>query len=379
MAGNSSPTFACGQVIFSLKMSNLNYIVKETPFSAFITIRKKFIKPVDDSQVAIENHNKHELVNDSHNREIISLKEKNRKLECEIAQSRFDYDENELKCESLKNEKQALEDQIEEVFTEKREIKKELKISKQLNSELKESNKKTLSDKDRMFNNLEAKCTKLEIVNKEKSDETLMLEFTLANRDEEIERLKTELDKSNYMTTLGFACDECAQKFETENDLNAHMKSIHTDSFVCEDCAFAAGNKSDLTVHQEKIHSKYCQDCKFTFVGERKLKKHVCRIKISNPCSGSFYTKDWFEKDHCVRVFDNATKTEKYLLHCDHCLSTQACQELPEKFHTGKLITDTQDVTHLEASIYLKLNTVNWRFLSETNHIMNISNMVLKR
>ena len=46
MVGEFSAQYACGQILFSLKNSNLNYVVKETPYSAYITIRKKFIKDV---------------------------------------------------------------------------------------------------------------------------------------------------------------------------------------------------------------------------------------------------------------------------------------------------------------------------------------------
>ena len=44
MFGENSPYYACDQILFSLKMSRLNYLVNETPYSAYITIRKKFIK-----------------------------------------------------------------------------------------------------------------------------------------------------------------------------------------------------------------------------------------------------------------------------------------------------------------------------------------------
>ena len=40
-----SAEYACGQILFNLKSSNLHYLVKETHLSAYITIRKKFIKP----------------------------------------------------------------------------------------------------------------------------------------------------------------------------------------------------------------------------------------------------------------------------------------------------------------------------------------------
>ena len=40
-----STEYACGKILFNLKSSNLHYLVKETHLSAYITIRKKFIKP----------------------------------------------------------------------------------------------------------------------------------------------------------------------------------------------------------------------------------------------------------------------------------------------------------------------------------------------
>ena len=49
MIGEKSTEFACGQVLFSLKMSQLNYVVKETPYSVYITVRKTFVKGVTES------------------------------------------------------------------------------------------------------------------------------------------------------------------------------------------------------------------------------------------------------------------------------------------------------------------------------------------
>ena len=44
MTGEESADKACWQVLICLKMSKLNYMVKETPFSAYVTIRKKFLQ-----------------------------------------------------------------------------------------------------------------------------------------------------------------------------------------------------------------------------------------------------------------------------------------------------------------------------------------------
>ena len=43
-----SAEFACGQILFNLKNSNLHYLIKETPMSAYITVRKKFIRDIDE-------------------------------------------------------------------------------------------------------------------------------------------------------------------------------------------------------------------------------------------------------------------------------------------------------------------------------------------
>ena len=94
MAGDSSPHNACGQILFSLKMTKLNYVVKETPFSAYITIRKKFIQSSFVPDVAIEK------VTAAEN-ELISLKEKNRYLETKLALITFELEETQVKNEAL--------------------------------------------------------------------------------------------------------------------------------------------------------------------------------------------------------------------------------------------------------------------------------------
>ena len=84
MAGDSSPHNACGQILFCLKMSKLNYVVKETPYSAYVTIRKKFIPSVEDKQEPLYvNKNLDELKKAE--KEIVSLKQKNNDLESRIA------------------------------------------------------------------------------------------------------------------------------------------------------------------------------------------------------------------------------------------------------------------------------------------------------
>ena len=50
MVGEKSPEFASGQILYCLKMSRLNYVVKETPYSVYIIVRKTFIKDEPEVQ-----------------------------------------------------------------------------------------------------------------------------------------------------------------------------------------------------------------------------------------------------------------------------------------------------------------------------------------
>ena len=165
--------------------------------------------------------------------------------------------------------------------------------------------------------------------------------------------------------------------FEIDGELEAHRKTVHTDCYACEECNHFAKSKTDLKLHQETLHGKFCSYCECNFAGERKLKEHVCRIKISNPSSGRLYTKDWFVKDDCIRVFDNNAKDEKYVLHCDLCLNMKSCEELPANFKQSISSKDPNGKIHLPASTYIKSNTMNWKAMEETTSIINISNMVL--
>ena len=84
MAGDSSPQYACGQILFGLKMSKLNYAIKETPFSAYVTIRKKFIQPSEGVPEPIGVKNNVEEVKKV-DQELNNLREKNKDLEKRIA------------------------------------------------------------------------------------------------------------------------------------------------------------------------------------------------------------------------------------------------------------------------------------------------------
>ena len=58
MTGEVTAENALGQVLICLRMSKLHYIIKETPYSADVTIRKKFMKSVDGDMFECQNVDK---------------------------------------------------------------------------------------------------------------------------------------------------------------------------------------------------------------------------------------------------------------------------------------------------------------------------------
>ena len=191
MAGDSSPHNACGQILFSLKMTKLNYVVKGTPFSAYITIRKKFIQSsfVPQPDVAIEK------VTATEN-ELVSLKEKNRDLETKLALITFELEETQVKNEVLEKENGKLEDDIEEVLNEKRNVikdKDELSIENlKFKSDIAEEKKANdaLSKKYENFKKVEKRKYS------EKCEMIDLLESNLDNKCKELENVNLELEKA---------------------------------------------------------------------------------------------------------------------------------------------------------------------------------------
>ena len=110
MTGKYSPEFACGQILFSIKESQLNYVVNETPYSVHVTLRKTFIKEavekpnttstnvLEESSIAVRK--KLQQVE----KENIDLKKKINEKDKDIGMIQFENEEFELKNEKLETE-----------------------------------------------------------------------------------------------------------------------------------------------------------------------------------------------------------------------------------------------------------------------------------
>ena len=333
MTGNLSANSVCNQVLKILKESNLNYLVNETPYSAYITIRKKFVKNCTEATLADKDLNHENLVQENVPQDKLeALLVENNILKDKLIVLESENKNLNIRLEITKGQLSNKNDAFEKAV-------KELEKKNEISAE-KEAVVIKLKEVRTQLNNLEK-------VSKGKDDDLVMLEFTLKNRNSEIERYKNELDAVKT-TPVIYNCEECEHSTETETDLKAHMV---------------------------KFHELLCPQCNCTFAGKKKLDNHMCRIHVENPSSRWFYMKDWFIKDKCIRVFDDESKKEVLLLHSEDCIANNACTELPENFQKEISFKDTHGIYHLHSSTYMSLNIVNWEALFMKMSMMKIVDM----
>ena len=135
-------------------------------------------------------------------------------------------------------------------------------------------------------------------------------------------------------------------------------KKLHS----CQECSHSFASETELKSHVKTEHEHLCVHCNYTFAGKHKLKSHMCRINVNNPVSEQFgfYTKDWFERAKCIRIFDNSTKEEVILLHSEVCIENNVCTKLPENFLKERYFKDTHGMIHLEASYFMESKSIKW-------------------
>jgi predicted RNase H-like nuclease (RuvC/YqgF family) len=120
MTGNLRANIVCNQVLRVVKESNLNYLVKETPYSAFITIRKKFIRQREAEDTlevtpAVDDLALSDVVLRQEN---ISLRQKFNDLESDKGHLKIEKEDLELKIETLTGKNKILEEKVNQLESE---------------------------------------------------------------------------------------------------------------------------------------------------------------------------------------------------------------------------------------------------------------------
>ena len=281
MSGNLTANTVCNQVLKVLKESNLNYLVNETPYSAFVTIRKKFVGPREEQDISdVTLAANHLSFGDKVlAQENAALDHKYKGLESEIGHLKKDIDGLEQKIGDLAVEKNILEDQVCKLESETKSVNMRLEATKhQLSNQtdiLEKVNEAKLALAFKL-KEVEKKLNKHEQECKEKDNNLLVLQSTVENRSLEVQKLQNELqlaEQNVVKTPVVYTCKEC--RYSTESD-------------------------EDSKIHMGELNEQICHHCNCNFADEKELKNHMCRIHVNNPSSELFYMKNWFARDKSV-------------------------------------------------------------------------------
>ena len=377
MTGKVSVDNAFGQVLICLRMSELNYVVKETPFSAYVTIRKKFVKSVEGGKVE-----KVEVIDNL--KKVDSDDHRFKALESECRLLVFQK-------EALEKEKEVLNDQFQEAFTRNRVLIKSNEELSQENTEVKNeltnTSKKLSRDISDMKDEKESvrkqfenyrKAEKKELL--DKSDLINILENTLENRKSEIERLKEELDKAfekssikeknntnksndvkndnaddqdsdcdiaTTSTKKDLMCKQCGEVVSSESGMESHIRDDHEwkcdhcgiiestaveleqhelekHELECEHCDFKTYMEVDFDKHMEEKHGTnkrpyICDTCELTFRTKDIVMVHICKINLNNPTFKTLYTKNWYNANGCNALYCTRKSRDVAWLHSEKC------------------------------------------------------------
>ena len=78
-------------------------------------------------------------------------------------------------------------------------------------------------------------------------------------------------------------------------------------------------------------------------------------------------------EDKCIRVFDDNTKEEVAILHSKDCVDKDICTNFSEEFKQTRSFKDDEGFTNLQATTYVKEETVDWMNVSIIVKIMNLN------
>ena len=320
-----------GQVLICLRMSKLDYMIKETPYSAYVTIRNFFVKSIKEEMVELGRCNDKERLEDGNDikKENAFLKDKIGDLEKDLATLKVENEEMEIKASIAEKDKLSLEDDIEDAYAESRNLRKTIAkkcdLIDSLQSEFNEKDKKineveqelSIAKRDNSNLKKQIKTTKddLDKVVKDKNETINILEFTIESKVTEINILKYQKDvniaiddsekasgeicENNNKEKLFLTeitddcmpstskCGKCEYESDEECQMEVHVESNHVDmtnvntcqnndcKFDCDNCSYTAIMISELQKHKTICNLEKCFQCDFKAKSKAILKSHV--------------------------------------------------------------------------------------------------------
>ena len=124
MTNKLSANSVCNQLLKIVKDSNLNYLVNETPYSAYVTIRKTFVRNSSEVTLAGKDLNQENLAkeNDAPQDKFEALIVENNTLRRKLSQLESDNKNINIRLEIAKGQLSNKNDAFEKVVKDKEEL-----------------------------------------------------------------------------------------------------------------------------------------------------------------------------------------------------------------------------------------------------------------
>ena len=376
---SKSAEFACGQILYNIKESKLNYLVRETPYSVSITLRKKYVKEAIEN-ISITPQSVHVENNLDVKKKLEAVESENARLrkkiidkDKEIGTTQFENGELEVKNEQLDSEVVVLNDKIEDMYRAISKLKsgnegsinhvdKKLKVKEVLVNEMEEKImilENVVESRNMKISSLEEKIRSFEVKQLEPSCLNCDSE---PNQDNSFLEHKTNDHNISADEPSTSKSGKCEIEIEDESLLDVHIKSDHM--IVCDECDFKTYDTQELKDHMEKFHLIICENCSLEFKSDKKLSDHMCRIHILNPSCGDSYTKNWTIFEGCTRIFSKFLEKEVVYLHSQQCIDNlKSCPDMLKSYDTDIFNYDGE-IWHAPISEFFSEGKMKWGSLS---------------
>ena len=242
----SKPELACEHILQTLKLSKLTFSIQETPFSAYITIRKKFSQSVPvnlhGQQISLNSCESFEMLTQENSKLKLKVSEYEREIEDLVVENKgllefIDTVKKDAKTKPLKVKSESLNDNLQKnldnVIKENKSLVNDIEI---LEGSLKSVNK-TLKQKDKKIHDLEkdieniAEKLKIEKAELTSFKSQVNKERKQAERKNKKSEQKEFIENLKYKTKLNtLECRNCDETFTSEETLKNHIKNLHTKS-----------------------------------------------------------------------------------------------------------------------------------------------------
>ena len=299
----SQPELACESVLRALKVSRLTFSSQETPFSCYVTIRKKFAQNYKDEmfsdtlpviedlkstttcekfETLITENNSLMLKLEEALKENEDLKKNESKVKLDVVEEKRIICENsnlKLSIEKVKQEKKMLESELESAEKESKILMKTIKMNEKKIYDLEKENRKTKED-----------------LQHEKK-ETAKLNAQINKEKKNSEKRSKKQEKKEFLKTLTadynpnkFPCNKCSELLDAEDKLKNHMLNNHTRSISTQtdlkifverktqvnDSEIKINKNTEVSADVKKEFEKYsCFYCACNIVSKDKLKEHI--------------------------------------------------------------------------------------------------------